>query len=314
VSQEPDALGAVTWRRRHPILARGLLYGTGAILIAAAALALVARGKADRQDRLDYLAARLDALDVLAMSDHTGDEVEKVLDEVFADPDLPDPLRQLALRARSINHLKRSEAKAALADLDAAAALATTDVDRQAIGLERVQVLVSDQRAQEALTGLDGLEPSGHPALAIWRSVLRARALDDLGRRDDAVRALDDGLEALPRPLPDVAPVRFSLTPWTSSGAAVQATRSLVDLAPKPLGPGPWLRLLGLAPRDLVAAQEAAKALRQGGFEVEAARAWAWAVSLNDGRAPEDAASDPDLAALEKNRVEGLKAEVGGGR
>ena len=314
MSQEPAAQGAVGWRRRHPVLARGLLYGAGAVLIALAALALVARGKIDRQDRLDYLAARLDALDTVAAPDRSGDEIGKVLDEVFADPDLPDALRQRALRARAIQRLKQGDAVAACGDLDAAAELAAAPADREAIRLERAQVLISGERAEEALALLDGLAAPTHPALAVWRILLGARALDVLGRGDEAVRALDGGLEALPRPLAHADAIVFSLTPWTPSEAAIQATKSLVDLAPRSLGAGPWLRLLGLAPRDLVAALEAAKALRRGGFEAEANRAWVWAVSLGGGQAPRNALLDPDLAALEKIRVEGLKASGRGGR
>ena len=313
MSLEAESQGAASWRRRHPVLSRSLLYGGGLVLVVLAVFLLVERGKVDRQDRVAYLSARLDTLDVLAATDHTGDELEKALAEIFADPDLPASIRQRALRGRAIHHLKRGDGGAALADLDEAAGLAAADVDRQAIRLERAQALISDDQAQRALEELEGGTPI-HPVLRIWHALLRARALDALDRRDDARRALEGGLESLPRPLPRGEPVVFSLTPWTPSEAAVYATQSLADLTPLFVQAAPWIRLLELAPQDLVAAMEAAKALKRGGHEAEADRAWAWVVALGGGQAPEDAASNPDLADLEKKRVEGLKTDAAGSR
>jgi len=315
VGQEAEATGAAGWRRRYPVLARGILYGAGALLIALAVLLLLERGKVDHQDRLDYLEARLGSLDVLAVNDPTGDQVEKVLDEVFAERNLPARLRQRALRARAFLHLRRDEADAALADLDAAAALIVEPLERAALGLERVQILLVADRGPEAEAALEALTLPAHPVLAIWRGILRAQLLDGQDRPAEAARVLDQALEALERPLPATEPLFVCQTPWTPADAAIHATKALAELrGGGRADPRPWQRLLGLAPRDLTAALEAAKALAQGGHGDEAARAWAWAVSLNDGLAPENAASDPDLAALEKKRVEGLKARGGAGR
>lgn len=315
MSEQAETPGANRWRRRHPVLSRGLLYGACALLVALAVGLLQRRQDTDREDRLDYLSARLDALDVLAVNDDTGDEVSKVLDELFAELDLTADLRQRALRARAFNHLKREAWGEALADLGAARALATDPLVAEAIALERAQVLILAGRADEAESELEALPGTAHVALAAWRDIQRAQVLEGRDRRDDAIRLLDEALVALPRPLAAAEAVVIHQTAWTPAAAALQATHALTDLlGPKRPAAAPWVRLLALAPGDLTAAFFAARALQQGGHEAEALRAWTHAVVLNGGRPPPQGASDPDLRALEELRVDFLKPGTGSGR
>jgi hypothetical protein len=286
------------WRKRHRVLSRVLLFGLGALLVAGLVLLYFERKEQDKQDRWDYLEARLAQLDLVLLKDPSGAEVEKILGEEFGDEDLPARLRHGALRAHAAVSGVRGDFDGALVLLTKARHVAPGSVERFATSIEAARVHVEAGRAAMALGLLEDAAPGGQPVLAIWRAIVRAEAHAADGRPGDARSTLNGALDALPRPLPDGPVVTVALSPWTPGAAAHLATRELVDSpGSKPSGE-PWRRLLELAPEDFDVAVSVAKAHLDLGFEAEARAAWRRAESLAPAKAAELADNDPTLAGL----------------
>jgi tetratricopeptide (TPR) repeat protein len=236
----PEA-GRPGFRARRPWLARFLLYGPGLALVVAGVLLLANRRETDRADRLDYLRARLGSLDlVMAAGGADGNigaqSVLRVLDEEFADADLPEDLRARALRVRGIAQWRRGDL--ALADAAFGEALA-----REASPRSRGGILVewAETRAHlgshvEALELLDRPDLPRDGALALLAATTRAYSLAQAGRREEGLQGLKSALAAIPAPPAGTAPDWVAMREWTYEDARAQAEAHLKAGA----GPDPF--------------------------------------------------------------------------
>lgn len=295
----PASRGAsASWRKRHPVGARLLLYGLGLLLAGLLFWLWVGRGELERQDHVAYLWARLESLPVVVQADPNGTEVLKALEAEFADPALPAALRARAERLRGVIARNRKDR----AGVDAAFSRARAfDAAQAALcDLEWAQCLVdlgdpaaARQRIPDAPT---------HPSWTetVWRLLVRAQADAAGGAPNEARAGLGLALDSLPRPLPREPVTWFCLSGWQPSGAALEATRwLLLDGAAGPQAARTaWRRLDALAGTDAEALVACAEGLLALG-EVPAARS---ALDRARSLAPEFTAkalrTRPDLAAL----------------
>jgi len=255
------------WRKRHPVVARVLLYGVGLALALLAFWLLTGRRQQDRQDHVAYLWSRLEALPVVLQANADGPEVLKALDSEYADPSLPAPLRARAERLRGVIARNRKDR----AGVDAAYARART-IDPAASelsDLEWAQCLVDLGDAVAARQRIPSAPTPRSWAETIWSILVRAQA-DALGGGSTIARAgLGMALDQLPRPLPKERPTWFGLDSWQPSGAALEATRWLL-LDPSG-GPAAarvaWMRLGALAGEDIEALLACADGLLGAGEE-----------------------------------------------
>jgi tetratricopeptide (TPR) repeat protein len=302
----PPAPSPNGWRRRHPVVARLLLYSAFLAVGGLGVGLLLARRGLDREDRLRYLASRLDGLGLVYLQNPDGREALRVLDAEFSDPALPPNLRQRALRLRAVIHAhggRKDEAERTFREADG---IAVGPRDRGALLVEWAEARSQTGDPAGAISLLDRPDAIRDGALGILGAMSRAFAEESRGAREAGANGLEAVLEALPRPLP-AGPEDFVATrPWTPAQAATDATALLVRMGGKV--PGAWSRLKSLAPKDFGAQAAAARGLEEAGQHAEAEEAWKAACACDPDEAKGRAAKDRTLGGLETGRGEGLKA------
>lgn len=274
VPSAPSApLPAPGWRKRHPVLARVLLYAVLLGVLVIPAVLWV-------QGRERYLWSRVEQISVEISIDPSGGRALKSLDDefsewgIFPNPALSDPLRARAERLRGVvarltdHRAEMDRAFAHARDLDPAPTVAA------ATRLEWAKCLIDmgDLKAAKAL--LAGPR-SNDLVLGLWHELLAVEAAEPGGA--DAQRlSVEQALAVLPRPLPKGPEVWFLLAPWRPALVALEATHSLAAVMPAP-NPGLaplWTRLVDLAPDDADVLLPATEALVAAGHAQSAKRPW----------------------------------------
>jgi tetratricopeptide (TPR) repeat protein len=196
----PEDAAPVGWRRRHPVLARAVLYGLGAVLVGVTVALLLGRKATDRADREQYLAQRLDSFDLVfrvGAPDAPGSPggwqtVLQGLDEEFSSPDLPAHLRFRALRWRGVAYVQGGNLAAAEEAFARALDLATNPVERGAVFVEWGEARAHLGEPAAAIALLDHAEVRSTELLRTLGDLVRAYALERAGQREKAL----DGLRA----------------------------------------------------------------------------------------------------------------------
>ncbi len=220
------------WRKRHPLLARVLLYGVGVVLATVAVWSYLDRRATDRADRERYLWNRLAGLDLVFMQDPSGRTLLDALDEDFADPAIAAPIRFRALRWRAVAQVERRDLAAAEDALSRANTLATTTEERDAVRIERAEARAQLGSTEDALATLGDLGEGSAPTatIAVLGSVVRAYALERADRKDEAAATLREALAKSAGAPGDVAPVWVGSRSWTPVDAAEVAKLGLQRL------------------------------------------------------------------------------------
>lgn len=301
-SPSPGA-AAPSWRKRHPIAARLVLYGLGLALGLGLFAAWKARQGQDREDRVAFLWARLESLPVVLPADPEGPEVLKALDAEYADPALPADLRARAERLRGIvarNRKDRAGVDAAFSrarGLDPAAG-ATTDLEWALCVAD-----LGDGAAARARMPTSAKQPGWGWAASIWYVLVQAQADAQAGSSVAARRALGEALDRLPRPLPREEPFWFGLAEWEPSGAALEATRWLLldtGFATPEVGRAAWSRLAQLAHADAETLLACAEGLLALGETQAASEALGRARAADPALVAKALASRPGLQGIER--------------
>jgi hypothetical protein len=295
------------WRKRHPVLARTLLY---AVLLGVLAIPAVLWVRA----REKYLWARVANISVEVQVDQSGARALQSLDEEFSEwgflpnPALSDPLRARVERLRGVvaARLQRDRAGTERA-FTRARELDRTPASVVAVDLEWAACLL-------ALGDLEGARervPRDAPAdltLSLWHHLLRAQIEKAqgaaLGRAEtDGTerQRLEDALERLARPLPQEPEVWLLLGPRRPAVVALEATEWLADGLPAdstklvPL----WVRMVELAPEDPDTLLPATEALVAAGDAKAARRAWRELRRVDPQRAERALAKNGALRVLD---------------
>jgi tetratricopeptide (TPR) repeat protein len=287
-----------SWRKRHPVLARAVLYGAGLALGGLALWLLAGRRAQDAEDRLLFLWKRLETLPIVVQADPDGAEALKVLDAEYADPALPAALRARAERMRGIIARNRKDRAAVDAAFDKALALDPAVAD--ATRIEWALCLADLKDGSAAMKPLLAARPTSL-TLALWLELAVAQA-------EAAYEMPPEGaglgrvalLTKAPTPLPSEAPVWLGLTEWTPAGVALETTRwKVLGVDPaSEFATGCWRRLAELAPHDFEALVAATEGLLAG-QDLEGARAlWKLAQSADPGAAGKALALRAALAPL----------------
>ena len=307
-----DQPEGASWRRRHPVLSRAILYGLGLALVVIAVVLLAKRKDVDEQDRLQYLDARLLSLDLLFGSKEGRQQARQVLHEEYQDAKLPPDLRARAIRVQAQLDAKDGDHEGALARLDEAAALEVSPASAFAMAIERAETLQIMERGEDALAVLEraGAAPNG--VLALVRASVRAWILGENGRGADALESLERVLAQRQRAWEGETSQVVGALEVQPSHAWIQATRMLGTI--RPLRAEDWIRVAQLFPADTIAASTAAQGLMALGADEQAARVWLQLKMREPQAAAREEAADPSLAGLQKIFEEGLKAEDGKGR
>ncbi len=305
--------GPTSWRRRHPVLARSILYGAGLVLAVVGIQLYLARRALNAADHLAYLEARLDDLDLLAGLPSGAAEIQKVLRSELADPALPPSLRQRALRVEAQLASGSKRPAEALRLLDEARALASAPDARRALLVERSEVLQALGQGDEALRELDlAGAPWPNPTLETLRRLEGAWIRSETGAKDDAARDLDQVLQDVPNPPPDVPPVAIGFGRTSLLQALVKVAGLRARIAPEGADAS-WRRLAALAPGDYAALEAAARGLLEA-KDPAAREVWARAKRLDPRQAAAREARDPAFGALASGPQEVLKSDGEGGR
>ncbi len=258
----------MSWRKRHPVLSRAVLYTVGALVVAGIVVALRTRQRVDAQDRLDYLTARLGSLDVVLATGEGPAEVLRVLDDEFSGGDLPPALRQWALRLRAQALARSDRIDDALGVLEEARAVAVDPVADGALAVETAEILGLADRAAEGLSLLRAESAFGSPVLELRRRQVEAYLLAAQDDEAAAAEVLERALGRLPRPVPTAEEVVIGGSPQALPVVVRLATEQLAGLGGG--GPAPWRRLAALLPDDPDALALAARRLRDLGLGDEA--------------------------------------------
>lgn len=249
-----------SWRKRHPVLARALLYGLGMSLGGLALVLLAGRREQDREDQLAYLWKRLETLPIVIQADPDAAEAVKVLDAEYASATLPAALRARAERLRGIIARNRKDKAGVQAAFERA--LALDPGAEESVRIELALCLVDAGDPVEATRHVMTLKPAS-TTLRVWAELARSQALldqpDGMIRRQELVAFV----HGLPAPLPVEPPVWLGLAEWTPAGAALECVRWLVRLsAPESQEALElWRRLAALAPTDFEALLAATEGL-----------------------------------------------------
>jgi tetratricopeptide (TPR) repeat protein len=289
-----------SWRKRHPVLARAVLYGLGLAVGGLLFWLLVLRGETDRQDRHEALRAELDQLAVVLQADPQGTVLLRALEDRYSDPSLPLDVRQRAARWRGYAlHL------AGRAD-ESNRAYATTamlDLPRREMGalyLEWARCRLERGEADEALFLLDRPVIVGTGPLGLLGATIRARArVQEGGSATEAARGLLWRLEEASRAPRDgqvdwVCPVE-----WRLEEAAVTAAEEVASLlGAAEASPEPWRLLARIAPDHFEAQWKCARAFHGLGLKAEAREALGRARRIDSRELQALARREPALAAL----------------
>lgn len=267
-----------SWRKRHPVLSRLVLYALGAALVGLAVVLLRQRSAVDAGDRLAYLSSRLEALDVVMVTADGPREVLKVLDDEFADAALPPHIQRRALRIRAQAQVRRGAFEPALDALDRADAIAADESAAAATDIERAEILGLAERFPEGLELLRGDERFPNWSLELRRRQVEAWLLRQTGEEAEALRVLEAVLAELPQPLPEQEPVVLGMGPQHLAVVARLATEQRCAL--EPCGAEIWRRLVRQLPGDPQALTVAADRLEALGRPDEAEKLRARAASV----------------------------------
>lgn len=298
------------WRKRHPVLARLLLYGLGLGLCALLLWLLLGRRAVDAEDRLDYLRARLETLTVVLQADAQGAEVLKVLDAEYGAPDLAPDVRSRALRLRGIVARNRKDAAGMNASYAEARRLLSRTPLVRVIETEWAlcRVDLGDAAGARSLLGESVQGPLALPAseggmaLALWQTFLSAQVRAAEGDGDGARTALHVVLDGLVPPLPSDGPgLWLGLRSWQGADVAVEMSRWLAAGLPSgsPAAKPIWIRLSKLGANSLDAQLLAAEGLALAGDRASARVAWKRALELNAPGARLGSERNPTLKGLD---------------
>lgn len=286
-----------SWRKRHPVLARVVLFGVGAGLVGTLLLQQERRREQDAQDRDQARRARLENLVVDYATDPSGATLLKALDEEFPPESVPAHLRALVLRWRGLALAARGDAEACDRAYSLAAMEDHSRRDAGALFVEWARARLELGDAEGALFLLDRPQIVNTGPLGLVTATVRARARTRLGHGVEAQAQLERLLAELPVPLPLEPQDWICPIQWSWSDAATTATEELAALRrPEPLSAAQWERLAAQAPQHFEAQWKAALALEALGAAEPADRAWSRAVSL-----------DPEFAAALLKREAGLR-------
>jgi hypothetical protein len=294
---EPRAPG-MPWRKRHPVVARVLLYALGGALAALLGVLFVRREQEDRVRDREALARELDDLALVHALDPDGSQVLRLLQQRFSAPDLPVTMRGRALRWRALALRKRGDRAGVEAALAEADALDLPPGERTALALERAEARLEDGDAAGAFAALPPPGPDPADPLSLLRELLLAQVRIARGEEaSDVARDLRARLEALPTPLPEGPASYVGGRPWSPAEVATVLVEVLARV-PGGTDAGPWRQLARLAPGDVQAQLSAARGLATQGLGEEARGALARARALDPALAAAEAAKDPVLRAL----------------
>jgi hypothetical protein len=276
-SDSQPQLKMISWRKRHPVVSRVVLYALGLALGALLVHLFLERQRQDEQDRFAALAHELDALATLHVMDPNGTLVLEALDTRFSGADLPIRLQGRALRWRAMAHRKREELAKMEAALEKAAALDLAAEERFALQLEWAEGLLAFRKTEEARQVLPPATDSGAAEpLRLLRTLLHAQALRQEGKDGDALAVLQAAVAPLQAPLDPEVRVYVGGRDWTSAQVATVICEWLAG-AP---GQNPleiWRRLHLLAPRSFRAQRACALGFLALDHKDEAEAAWALA-------------------------------------
>ncbi len=287
------------WRKRHPVLSRVWLYALGAALVAGVLVLWSNRRDVDDADALAAKRAELNAIDIVFMTDPDGEGTLKVLDEKFADPDLPADMRGRVLRWRALALRKQNAHERVDAALEAADKLDLPPRERGALYLEWAEALTQRGEAKRALAVLarDGQIKDG--PLGVLRARELAVATSEVEQGVEATaRILEKALAALPRPAPNDPIDYVGGRPWTTAQAATVATQTLMKAVSNPSNVAPWVRLMAIAPDDLRAQLACSEGFMSSGRPQDAVSAWRRALAINSRAANGWADKSPMLQAV----------------
>jgi hypothetical protein len=291
----------LSWRKRHPVISRSVLYVLGLGLAALLAFLYAGRKAEDESAAVDALGQELDALSLVHVVDPTGEQVLALLDEKFSGPTLPVRVRGRALRWRALAHRRRQDRERVEAALREAATLDLEPRERAALRIEWAEARLEAGQGEAALEVLpDEVPPPGGP-LELLRVHVRAHAHVLLGRPSEALALVRRTLAELSSPLASEPRDYVGGRPWSLAEAAHVLTEFEVRLADGAAGAAPWMRLRALAPSDYDAQVAAARGLAAVARSADARSTWARARALDPRRAASDARSDPVLAGLERD-------------
>ena len=292
--------GTPSWRKRHPHLARGVLYGLGLAVAVVGVWLVLQRKDVDRCDRLCGLWSRLSQLPIVVQADPSGAVALKVLDEEFSDPTLPDDMKARALRLRGVLANLQKDVPAMNAAFAKARELGGTRDDVDALALEWAYCRLEQGDPVGAGLLLKGLEPKP-PVLALWKHLITARLRDATGEGVEGRAALVRLLDALPRPVPAAPPMWFMLDEWRLETVLIEAARWLVaGLPAKSEAARPiWKRLAEQAPAYPDALVAASEGLVEAGDVVAARKLWGDLKRLDPDFAAAASKQRPTLRGLE---------------
>ena len=297
-SPAPD--GTLGWRKRHPVLARVLLYGLGLALAGAGVWFWRCRCEQDDADRVKYLWARLETLPVVLQADPDGAEAGRVLDAEFSDPDLPDDLEARAQRLRGIVARLRGDARAMDAAFFRARNLDVSAQAVEAVTLEWAQCRI-DVKDLDGARQLLMAPPPQHPVLGLWRPVIQAHLLEAAGKGEEGRIHLVTLIDKLPKPLPRVPTAWFLLNEWRFEDVLVEAVRWLVAGLPEgsPQGASLWQRVPEFSPQDVRSLVAAAEGVLAAGDKIGARGLWARARKADPVFVAKISAQRPMLSELD---------------
>jgi len=303
------------WRKRHPLLARTLLYGAGLGLAALLLVLLVDRQADDERTRILALQAELDGLSLMIAMDKTGDSVLAKLDEKFTDPELPLVTRGRALRWRAMAWRRKAmtasseeERAGAIVEVEkaltACEALDLAPAERVALHLEWAEARLERPDVRGGETILPAASELHQMPHALLYTLLRAQGmrLDDRGPASvELVRTALLGLEG---PLDTETQTYVGGRTWTAVQVAVELANYLTRVGEPAGARAAWNRLRAAAPRDFETQASAARGLARGNAGDDALSAWRAAQALDARLAAIEAARDPVLGRLEERRAD----------
>lgn len=291
------------WRKRHPVLSRSILYALGIGLATLLAVLYLSRKEEDAASALDALRGQLNDLSLVLALDPDGTQVLRILDEKFADPELPVDMQGRALRWRALAHRRGGRHTEAEAALQAASALDLPARERLALAVEWAEARSEAGDLTGAMKVLPPVEQAIDGPLGMLRDVVFARVHFLLKADNAATRRLAGALGRFDEPLPDGPEDYVGGRPWTPSQVATVMSEMLVN-TPRERQPDPrgdariWGRLERIAPRDFDAQVAATRGYLALERRQDALRCWQRAEALEPAQAATLLRSDSVLARL----------------
>ncbi len=270
------------WRKRHPVLARAILYSLGIALGLGLYLMLEARKKSDAAHAIEVDSKFLENMPLLLAKDPTGRKLEFVIDEEFEGREVADHIGSRVERWRAIAFRSQKRYADAESALDRARALTSDAACLDAIALERAYVRLAEgdfERALDAL-GQPSLRPVTDPLNGL-ELVVRAGVLEKLGQRADAERALRSFVDATPDTLKRRPVRRAGGREWTSRGTIAIVFETLANFVSPSESLDIWKSLHKRAGRDYNVQLSCTRAFLKRGKQHLAERSWTLARDAN---------------------------------